>query len=259
MAALSASDPGDKVAITAQAAAAWQAGGLRDIGDTRPPERPGRPAKPVLLAPSQMPKRKASTPRGRITLLHAIAHIELNAMDLAWDLLARFAGPHLPRDFIASWITVASDEARHFSMLAARLRELGAGYGDFPAHDGLWQAAMATSHDLLARLAVVPLVLEARGLDVTPTMIAKLRRAGDDVSADILEVIYDEEIGHVAAGRRWFDFTCAARGLEPAATWQRVVADLHPGGLKPPFNVEGRTKAGFPQRYYDPAGADSSA
>lgn len=259
MAALCATDPDEKVAITAQALAAWQAGGLREIGMTRPPDRPGRPARPALLPPSEMPKRKASTPHGRVRLLHAIAHIELNAIDLAWDMVARFAEPHLPREFIASWINVASDEARHFSMLSARLQELGAGYGDFPAHDGLWQAAMATAHDLVARLAVVPLVLEARGLDVTPTMIANLRRAGDEISADILEVIYEEEIGHVAAGRRWFDFACASRGLEPAATWQHVVATLHPGALKPPFNVDGRTKAGFPQRYYDPAGAASSS
>ncbi len=211
-----------------------------------------------MRPPAEMPKRKIGSPQGRVTLLHAIAHIELNAIDLAWDMVARFASPALPRDFFTDWLTVASEEARHFSMLSTRLRELGAAYGDLPAHDGLWQAAMATSHDLVARLAVVPLVLEARGLDVTPAMITKLRRAGDKDSAEILQTIYNEEIGHVAIGRRWFDFACATRGLEPAGTWQCMVAAFHPGVLKAPFNVAGRSAAGFPQRYYDPAGTSGA-
>ena len=256
---LSASSPEEKIALTAGVAARWRAGALFDIGDAVPPDRPGRPDQPVLSPPTAMAKRKVGTVRGRVILLHAIAHIELNAVDLAWDLVARFTEPALPRSFIDSWISVASDEARHFSMLSARLQELGAAYGDFPAHDGLWEAAMVTAHDLVARLAVVPLVLEVRGLDVTPMMIERLRRAGDDPSADILARIYEEEIGHVGIGRRWFDFACSARGLEPAKTWRRLVGEYHPGALKPPFNVVGRTKAGFPQHYYDPAGAAASS
>ena len=173
---LRASSPAEKIALSAATAARWRAGALFDIGDAVPPDRPGRPDQPVLSPPAAMAKRKVGTVRGRVILLHAIAHIELNAVDLAWDLVARFTEPALPRSFIDSWISVASDEARHFSMLSARLQELGAAYGDFPAHDGLWEAAMVTAHDLVARLAVVPLVLEARGLDVTPMMIERLRR-----------------------------------------------------------------------------------
>ncbi len=259
MAVLAASDPVEKIALTEAAADKWRAGALFDIGDAVPPDRPGRPDRPVLSPPAAMQKRGVGSVRGRVILLHAIAHIELNAVDLAWDLLARFAGPALPRAFVDGWISVASDEARHFSMLSARLRELGATYGDFPAHDGLWEAAMVTAHDLLARLAVVPLVLEARGLDVTPAMIERLRQARDEASADILATIFEEEIGHVGIGRRWFDFACAARGLEPAKTWRRLVGQYHPGALKPPFNVAARTKAGFPQHYYDPSGAASSS
>ena len=170
------------------------------------------------------------TEAGRIALLHALAHIELNAIDLSWDIVARFAGwseagRRLPKAFFDDWVGVADDEARHHAMLEARLNRLGASYGDLPAHDGLWQASMATAHDLAARLALVPLVLEARGLDVTPAMIESLRRHGDDDSADALQIIHDDEIGHVAAGKRWFDFVCAARRLEPVT----VTTQPHPG------------------------------
>ena len=151
----------------------WRAGGLTaSASPTAMPARPARPVSPQLLAPRHMPRRRSAGVGGRIALLHAVAHIELNAIDLAWDLIGRFAGLDWPVAFYDDWVAVAEDEAHHFTMIEARLNELGAGYGDFPAHDGLWQAAMATAHDPLARLAVVPMLLEARGLDVTPAMIA---------------------------------------------------------------------------------------
>ena len=200
-----------------------------------------------------MAKRRAfGSPAGRIALLHALAHIELNAIDLAWDLVARFTGEELPRAFFDDWVGVAAEEAYHFALLAARLAELGARYGDPPAHDGLWEAAAATADDLLARLAVVPLVLEARGLDVTPEMAARLERVGDAESAAILRRIYRDEIGHVATGLRWLDRLCWARGLDPQAVFQERVRRFFKGDLKPPFNREARNAAGFPADYYEP-------
>jgi uncharacterized ferritin-like protein (DUF455 family) len=200
-----------------------------------------------------MPKRRAfGSPAGRIALLHALAHIELNAIDLGWDIIARFSGEALPRHFFDDWVGVASDEAEHFELLARRLRELGARYGDLPAHDGLWESAIATADDLLARLAVVPLVLEARGLDVTPEISARLERAGDPQSAMLLQSIYGDEIGHVAAGVRWFDRLCHARGLVPEEVFRDRVRRCFRGDLKPPFNQKARAAAGFPAHYYEP-------
>ena len=206
-----------------------------------------------------MPKRRHfGSPAGRIALLHALAHIELNAIDLAWDLIARFGDAAVPRAFFDDWVTVAAEEAEHFSLLSARLAALGAAYGDLPAHDGLWEAAAATAHDLLARLAIVPLVLEARGLDVTPDMIARLERAGDGASAAVLDRLYRDEIGHVAAGRRWFEFLCDRRGREPIATFRTLVRRCFTGTLKPPFNHRARAAAGFCADYYEiPACADA--
>jgi uncharacterized ferritin-like protein (DUF455 family) len=203
-----------------------------------------------------MAKRRAfGSHAGRIALLHALAHIELNAIDLAWDLVARFAGEELPRAFFDDWVEVAADEAYHFELLAGRLAELGARYGDLPAHDGLWEAAGATAADLLARLAVVPLVLEARGLDVTPEMTARLERVRDTESATILHRIYRDEIGHVATGLRWFNRLCLARGLDPQVVFQDRVRRFFKGELKPPFNHQARVAAGFPRDYYEPLAA----
>ena len=203
-----------------------------------------------------MPKRRAGgSAAGRLALLHALAHIELNAIDLAWDLVARFTAADLPRDFYDDWVGVAAEEAKHHALVAARLAALSAAYGDLPAHDGLWEAAQVTAHDLLARLAVVPLVLEARGLDVTPAMIERLGRFGDAESAAVLQVIYDDEIGHVAIGRRWFDWVCARRNLPPAATWQELVRRHFKGALKPPFNRAGREAARLPAAFYEPLAA----
>jgi uncharacterized ferritin-like protein (DUF455 family) len=200
-----------------------------------------------------MPKRRNfGSPAARIALLHALAHIELNAIDLAWDIVARFAAPDLPRAFFDDWVGVAAEEAAHYRLLSARLAEIGAGYGDLPAHDGLWEAAAATAGDLLARLAVVPLVLEARGLDVTPMMAERLARAGDAPSAAVLGVIYQQEIGHVGIGRRWFEYLCHARGLAPEAVFHDRVRRFFQGELKPPFNRAAREAAGFGPRYYEP-------
>lgn len=197
-----------------------------------------------------MPRRRFGGQRGRVALLHAIAHIELNAIDLAWDLIARYADLGLPRQFLDDWVAVANDEARHFLAVSGRLRELDAAYGDLPAHDGLWEAAERTAGDILARLAVVPLVLEARGLDVTPPMIERLERAGDAESAAILTMIYQEEIGHVAAGMRWFRYLCEQRRLCPRETWQNLIAQNFAGQLKPPFNTDARNSADFPAEFY---------
>ena len=226
----------------------WRAGVIPDIGGTAPGDRPKRPAKPELLRPREMPRRgKAQSEAGRIALLHALAHIELNAIDLAADILVRFPDAGMPMDFYNDWLTVLDEEAKHFQLLSARLGEIGAAYGDLPAHDGLWQAAQDTSDDLLARLAIVPLVLEARGLDVTPTMIKSLRNAKDDDSAAVLEVIYRDEIGHVGIGRKWFEHVCPG---DPVAMWQRLVNERFKGGLKAPFNDAARAEAGFGVAYY---------
>jgi uncharacterized ferritin-like protein (DUF455 family) len=249
---LAAAAPADKVRLTQDYAEKWRAGHMPGVGRARPPRHPARPARPLLRRPGDMPKRRPGGVRGRIALLHALAHIELNAIDLAWDLIARFAGEPLPCACCDDWVAVAEDEARHFGLLARRLAELGAAYGDLPAHDGLWQAAEQTSHDLLARLAVVPLVLEARGLDVTPAMIDRLKAASDRQSVAVLQTIYDEEIGHVATGMRWFDFFCDRRGLDPLATWQTLVRRHFKGALKPPFNIAARDRAGLPAAFYAP-------
>jgi uncharacterized ferritin-like protein (DUF455 family) len=249
-------EPAAKAALSQSVAAAWRHGDVAEIGHAAPPERPARPARPLLLAPGDMPKRRAGgTQATRIALLHALAHIELNAMDLAWDIIARFTGEALPRGFYDDWVVVAAEEAKHHRLLTARLADLGAAYGDLPAHDGLWGAAQATAHDVLARLAVVPLVLEARGLDVTPDMIARLERLGDRDSAAVLRVIYADEIGHVAAGSRWFGWLCDRRGLAPAETYQTLVKRHFRGALKPPFNRDGRAAAGLAPAYYEPLAA----
>lgn len=224
------------------------------------PGEPARPARPELVAPGRTVRRRLSSVEGRIALLHAVAHIEFNAIDLAFDMAVRFGGnPSLEdaarADFLLDWLTVGDDEARHFGLIADRLDSLGASYGDLPAHDGLWEAARATQHDLAARLAIAPLVLEARGLDVTPGMIDRLKSAGDPISAGILGVIYSDEIGHVSTGMRWFQHVCATAGQAPAERYHRLVQQYYRGGLKPPFNTEARDLAEFPAEYYLPLAA----
>jgi uncharacterized ferritin-like protein (DUF455 family) len=251
---LETADPARKAALSLEAAAQWRDGTIRDIGDTRPPDRPARPERPELKRPGAMPRRRGAA--GRVALLHAIAHIELNAIDLAWDMIARFAATGWPRDFFDDWVRVGAEEAKHFNLLCGRLATLGASYGDFPAHDGLWQAALATAHDPLARLAIAPLVLEARGLDVTPAMIERLTAAGDDESVAILQVILNDEITHVAAGLRWFSHLANARKLDPATAFQDQVRRHYGGRIKPPFNQAGRDSAGLYADWYEPLVTD---
>jgi len=256
---LEAAEPAEKMARSHAAAALWRQGTIHEIGAAGAPPRPVRPERPLLRHARDMPKRSARGSReNRIALLHALAHIELNAVDLAWDLIARFASTNLPLAFFDDWVTVAEEEATHHRLLAERLQELGARYGDLAAHDGLWAVAAATSGDLLARLAVVPLVLEARGLDVTPSMIERLDAAGDVTSAAILRVIYRDEIKHVAAGARWFAWEAARRGIAPVATYQALVRQHFRAALKPPFNAAARAAAGFPAAFYAPLAASNS-
>ena len=248
---LGTADPAAKVGLSRALAARWAAGAM-NVGAALPPLRPARPERPQLCPPRLMPKRRnLGAEAGRIALLHALAHIELNAIDLAWDIVARFAGDGLPRAFFDEWTAVAAEEAEHFALLRARLAALGARYGDLPAHDGLWEAAAATAGDLLARLAIVPLVLEARGLDVTPAMIARLERAGDCDSAALLARLYEDEIGHVAVGARWFLWACRTRGLDPAAAFRDRVGHYFKAPLKPPFNRPAREAAGLPPEWYE--------
>ncbi len=249
---LLAREPQEKVALSHRFAQAWRQGAIAAIGAAAPPARPARPALPLLMPPRAMKRRRSGgSLANRIALLHAIAHIELNAIDLAWDLIARFAGCDLPRAFFDDWVAVADEEAAHHALVSKRLEALGAAYGDLPAHDGLWEAAQATAHDLLARLAIVPLVLEARGLDVTPPMIERMRRYGDADSAAALTVIYEEEVGHVGCGRRWFEWECARRGIEPVAAYRDLVQRHYRGALKPPFNHAARGAAGFAAAFYE--------
>lgn len=250
---LATADARAKALASRAAADLWRRGELAPSAHSRDLPRPARPPRPELKAPRDMPRRrKARTRASRVALLHALAHIELNAIDLAWDLVARFGGRDLPHRFYDDWIAVADDEAKHFLLLSDRLEVLGAAYGDLPAHDGLWEAALVSRHDLLARLAVVPLVLEARGLDVTPTMIDRLERLGDRDSAAALRAIFRDEITHVAAGARWFKWECRRRGLAPVETWQALVGALFRGRLKRPFNIAARGDAGFEAMFYVP-------
>ncbi len=214
--------------------------------------RPEKPSdRPLLLPPRDMPQRRsAGAEASRVALLHAVAHIELNAVDLAWDLIARFPAPGA--GYYDDWVRVADEEATHHGLLAGRLAEYGTTYGDLPAHDGLWEAAEATAQDLLARLAVVPMVMEARGLDVTPPMIDRLCRAGDHASADVLRIIYRDEIGHVEIGRRWFEEVCRQHDRLPIAAWHGLVRRHYRALLKRPFNHAARMAAGFDAAFYEP-------
>ncbi|WP_156680525.1 ferritin-like domain-containing protein [Sphingomonas profundi] len=247
---LLAADPLAKVKAARAAAREWRAGRIAWAFDVEMPITPARGARPPLLPPARMPKRgRAGSPRTRIAMLHAVAHIEYVAIDLAFDLVGRF-GDRFPRAFTTEWLRVGAEEAMHFALIARRLHALGAAYGDLPAHDGLWEAAAATAGDAQARLAIVPMVLEARGLDVTPAMIARFEAAGDSRSGRILRRILADEIGHVACGVRWFDSICAVQREEPAATWRRLVAQGFRGAVKPPFNDSARETAGLTRDFY---------
>ncbi|MBV7257647.1 ferritin-like domain-containing protein [Pacificimonas sp. WHA3] len=249
-AVLLTADPHAKAAESQAQASAWRAGKIDWHFTGTLPDRPARPGRPELLAPGRMPRRgRAGSERSRIALMHALAHIEMNAIDLAWDAAARFGGD-MPRTFTTDWISVGDDEARHFLLLADRLAAMGAAYGDLPAHDGLWQAAEETADDLLARLAIVPQVLEARGLDVSPATVDRLEKAGDADSAAIVDIIYHDEIGHVRIGNHWFRHVCALTGKPPAETFRNLVETRFRGRLKPPFNDSARESAGLTRDFY---------
>jgi len=206
-------------------------------------EQPGRPDKPELVDARLLPRRGIGSAAGRIALLHSLAHIEFNAINLALDAVWRFRD--MPVDYVSDWLKVASDEGRHFMLLYDRLHQLDSEYGAFPAHNGLWEMAMQTAHDVLVRMALVPRILEARGLDVAPPMIDKLRHSGDDDSAAILQRIYTDEITHVAVGNRWFRFLCNQRNLDGTAVFRDLLKGPNSAWLRSPYNIPARLEAGF--------------
>jgi uncharacterized ferritin-like protein (DUF455 family) len=242
---LAAGEIETKLHLTRQTAQAWRDGlfSLQSPSKPEPVEEPGRPMKLVLVAPVDVPKRRLNTKEGLAALIHAITHIEFNAVNLAWDAVYRFRD--LPQAFYSDWITVAVEEAYHFQLLRQRLNELGSDYGDFPAHNGLWGMATRTAFDPLVRMALVPRVLEARGLDVTPGIIQRLRQAGDEKTVAVLEIIWRDEIGHVAIGSHWFQYLSRQRGLDPEQTFHTLVGQYFSGQVLGPFHYEARQQAGF--------------
>jgi uncharacterized ferritin-like protein (DUF455 family) len=244
-ACLGESDPTRKQAATQAAAEQWRAGGLRaDAADASPVrDLPGRPARPELVPPRALKPRKLKSREGRAAMIHAVAHIEFNAINLALDAVQRFR--EMPTEYYADWIQVAAEEAEHFGLMRNRLQDLGYAYGDFPAHDGLWEMARATAHDPLVRMALVPRVLEARGLDVTPGMIARFEAAGDPETAACLGVILRDEVGHVAVGSRWFRRLCEDRGLDPGPLYFELLREYMRAEIRCPLNLPARREAGF--------------
>jgi uncharacterized ferritin-like protein (DUF455 family) len=225
------------------------------VGTATPPDIPARPERPALLNPRDVPRRKPGTEAGRKALLHAVGHIELNAVDLHWDIIARFGHVPMPLGFYDDWVKSADEESKHFQLIEACLIEMDSFYGDLPAHLGMWRAAEDTRADLMGRLAVVPMVLEARGLDVTPGMIEIFRKAPDPAAKQAvaaLEVIYAEEVHHVAYGSKWFHFLCGREDIDPKLAFHRLVKRYFHGALKPPFNEEKRAEAGIPPDFYWP-------
>ena len=239
-----------KVFAARQVARDWRLGRLAPVFDVAMPDAQARPARPELLAPSAMPKRgRGGSLKGRIALWHSLAHIEFVAIDLALDMVGRF-GATMPRGFIDDFLGVAADEAMHFALLERKLASLGTFYGALPAHAGLWESAHRTRHDVGARLAVVPMVLEARGLDVTPAMLSRVRAQGDLSGARILARILDDEIRHVAIGTRHFVAHAESEGLDPPNRWRSLVNQHFAGSIKPPFNDSARSAAGLSRDYY---------
>ncbi len=254
---LTTADGRAKAALSRRHAAAWRAsrdGAEREIpvGRADPPLQPARPGAPELRDPRDVPKRKPGSPQGRIALLHAVAHIELNAVDLHWDIIARFTDVRLPPGFYDDWVSAADDEAKHFGLMCDCLEEMGSHYGALPAHAGMWRAAEDTAEDIFGRLAVVPMVLEARGLDVTPGMIEIFRKAGADSAVAALETIYAEEVAHVAYGSKWYHFLCGRHDVDPLPHFHALVRRYFKGALKPPFNEEKRAEAGLAPDFYWP-------
>ncbi len=242
---LKENDPACKADAVVALAGAWRRGEL--ALDPRPEipadDAAGRPERPELVAPRRLHKRRLGTVEGRAAMIHAIAHIEFNAINLALDALCRFQ--QMPRGYYDDWVRVAEEEAFHFGLVQQRLRDLGHAYGDFPAHDGLWELARQTAHDPLVRMALVPRVMEARGLDVTPGIMEKFRAVGDDETVAVLEIILRDEIGHVEAGSRWFHHLCEQRGLEPEATYFGLLSRYLHNRISCPLHRQARLQAGF--------------
>ena len=249
-AALLTADSVAKAMLTRKVARDWRLGRLAFAFPQAMPDRPARPETPELLPPNRMPKRgRGGSERGRTALWHALAHIEFVAIDLALDMAGRF-GADMGPAFVGDFMKVAADEAMHFAVIARHLARLGSHYGAMPAHDGLWDAARDTAHDVAARLAVVPMVLEARGLDVTPGAIERVRGAGDERGAQILTRILADEIVHVGIGTRHFAAVCAMRGESADLAWKTLVRRHFRGLLKPPFNGSARAAAGLSRDIY---------
>ncbi len=242
---IQAADPLEKCQLSEQAVAQINAGELllTSEDDAIEIENPGRPETPNLVAPKKLPKRKLGTVHGRAALIHALAHIEFNAINLAWDAVYRFRG--LPEQYYRDWARVASEEAVHFGLLSDRLNKLDLSYGDLEAHNGLWEMACKTAHDPLVRMALVPRVLEARGLDVTPGMIERLQKEGDQESVEVLEIILRDEIVHVQIGTRWFNYLCKQRELDSSQTFIELLREYMSGQVRGPFHYEARAQAGF--------------
>ena len=247
---LQTADPAAKVMAARHAARQWRQGRLTHDFCDGMPDVPARPDRPVLMRPRDMPRRGSGTsvPR-RIALIHALAHIEFVAIDLAFDMIGRF-GSQFPRAFTDDWMRVGAEESMHFVLLDRRLRAMDCFYGSLPAHDGLWDSTKSTAHDASARLAIVPMVLEARGLDVTPETVERFRRQGDDLTARVLNRIYHDEINHVFFGTKWFEFDCRRRDCAPHEHWRALVKTHFKGGLKAPFNDSARRTAGLTREYY---------
>jgi uncharacterized ferritin-like protein (DUF455 family) len=239
------SQPVAKHTLTDQLQLDWLNGKLNADTAARAPSIPipGRPAKPVLVAPRDLHRRSAHKVEGRAALIHALCHIEFNAINLALDAVYRFRA--MPDAYYTDWLQVAKEEAYHFDLLATHLQTLGYAYGDFPAHNGLWQMAIQTDHDVMVRMALVPRVMEARGLDVTPSIIDKLTSAGDERAVEILRVIQRDEVGHVEIGSRWFRYVCQQRDLDAFATFKQLLKQYLKGQLKGPYDHQSRKRAGF--------------
>lgn len=234
-----------KCELTARLDQAWRQGSLMRQAESRilPIDDPGRPQRPALVDPRELERRSVSSPEGRIRLLHALAHIELNAINIALDAVYRFRD--MPKQFISDWLLVATEESRHFRLLEDELRQRGSYYGAHDAHRGLWDMVCKTRHDVLHRMALVPRVMEARGLDVTPSMIAKFKQNNDSVAVEILEIIYRDEIGHVRIGNHWYGYLCEQQGLDAEKTFRDLVMQYMDGNLRGPFNWPARIEAGF--------------
>ncbi|XP_063781689.1 uncharacterized protein HI_0077-like isoform X1 [Pseudophryne corroboree] len=251
-------NPEEKAKLTHQVQELWKSWKVTELGQVEPPAQPSRKESLTIVQPGRIKRGKGGTLASRIALLHSLANIEQWAIDLSWDIIARFAGfqlqtgEKLPKEFFSDFVKVAADEAKHFCLLEKRLAELGSNFGDLPVHNKLWESASDTAHDLLGRLAIVHMVHEARGLDVHPQTLQRFLAQGDEGSARILEVIYTDEITHVAAGLKWFTYICAKEQRDCLSTFHELVPLYFRGYLKPPFNAEGRKSAGMSEEWYLP-------